>query len=130
MQDPLFQLLGDGTTDFSNKVLDGTFNSPDNTDQYTQELFQALKRLPDAGNIETTAITREIFQSGWRKMKERTSAGISGIHFGHLKACALDNVLSDFESSLSNVSYISGYSPNSWKNGGNVMIHKKKCTRT
>ena len=58
-------------------------------------------------------------------MKERTSAGISGIHFGHLKACALDNVLSDFESSLSNVSYISGYSPNSWKNGGNVMIHKK-----
>ena len=45
MQDPLYQLLGDGTTDFINRVLDSTFTSSDNTNQYTQELFQALKQL-------------------------------------------------------------------------------------
>ena len=33
-------------------------------------------------------ITKGVFQDGWNKMKERTSAGISGIHFGQLNESA------------------------------------------
>ena len=52
-------------------------------------------------------------------MKERISDRISGIHFGHVKACALDDILSGFEESLSNISYISGFSTTSEKKGVN-----------
>ena len=43
MQDPICHLLGDGTTEFSNEMFDGTFTALDNTDLYTQELLQALR---------------------------------------------------------------------------------------
>ena len=125
MQYPLYQLLGNGSKAFCKEILGKTFEAPEGIDQHTHELLQALQRYPKATNIGITEITRETFQVGWKKIIERTSAGISGIHFGHLKACALDDILSDFEVSFSNTSFISGYSPMPWKKGINVMIHKK-----
>ena len=58
-------------------------------------------------------------------MNESTSAGISGLHFGHLKTCAEDNLLSHFESSVSNIPYSTGYSPKSWQESIIVMIKKR-----
>ena len=57
-------------------------------------------------------------------MKERTSVGISDIHFGQMKSCTKDPFLTDFESSLANVPYSTGYSPLNWKVGVSVMINK------
>ena len=51
-------------------------------------------------------------------MKERTSAGISGLHFVHLKACSQSPFLSHFEASLSHIPYTTGYAPEDWE------IHK------
>jgi hypothetical protein len=66
-----------------------------------------------------------MFREGWRKMKEQTSAGISGLHFGHLKSCATDNFLSEYESCVSHIPFATGYSPLPWQYVVNVMIRKK-----
>ena len=58
-------------------------------------------------------------------MKEKTSAGISGLHFGHLKTCASDPLLTDVETLIANIPYTTGYTPKPWKTGVSVMIHKK-----
>jgi hypothetical protein len=60
-----------------------------------------------------------------KKMKGYTSSGISGLHFGHLKSCAMNDFTANFESSLSHLPYLTGYSPNDWNFGVNVMIQKK-----
>jgi hypothetical protein len=71
-------------------------------------------------------MTTKEFQTGWKRMKEKTSAGISGIHFGHMKSCAQDEFLSNFEASLAQVPYVTGQSPSSWQVGVNVMIQKRQ----
>lgn len=63
-------------------------------------------------------------------MKEKTSAGISGLHFGHLKACASSALLSDFEATLAHIPYSTGYSPQGWKQSVNVMLEKGKGVLT
>ena len=42
-----------------------------------------------------------------------------------MKTCAKDNLLSDFESSISNVPLITGYSPSLWQESIIVMIKKR-----
>ena len=58
-------------------------------------------------------------------MKEKTSAGISGLHFGHMKACAMDDTLTEIESQIANIAYTTGYAPTAWKTGVSVMLKKK-----
>jgi hypothetical protein len=43
-------------------------------------------------------------------MKERTSVGILGMHFGHFKVCALLEELADFEATIYHIPYAIGYS--------------------
>ena len=59
------------------------------------------------------------------KIKEKTSAGISGTHFGHLKVCAEDDQLAEMEASFSHIPFMSGFSPELWQYGVIVMIRKK-----
>ena len=66
-----------------------------------------------------------MFQDGWNKTKERTSAGISGMHFRQMKACTQADHLANFEASISNVAYTTSVSPTAWEKEVNVMIHKK-----
>ena len=40
-------------------------------------------------------ITKEDFQHYWRRMKERTASSFSGRHFGHYKAAAHSDFLSE-----------------------------------
>ena len=58
-------------------------------------------------------------------MKERTSTGISGIHFGYLKACALEDELVDFEAVIYHIPCATGYSLQEWRQGINTIIEKK-----
>jgi hypothetical protein len=39
----------------------------------------------------------EEFINNWTKMKESISSGISGVYFGHLKACANSAILANFK---------------------------------
>ena len=106
MQEPLFSLLGLGTTSSCKEILNNTFRAPTKADQYTTELLHCLRRHPNSPQKIDTVITKEVFQEGWTKMKERTAAGISGLHFGQMKACAQSDQLANFEASISNVANI------------------------
>ena len=59
-------------------------------------------------------------------MNEYTSAGLSGIHFGHLKSCAKDQFLSSFEASLAQIAFGSGTPAESWTTSVICMIKKKQ----
>jgi hypothetical protein len=58
-------------------------------------------------------------------MKEKMSAVISGLNFGHMKACTQNAFLSSFEASLAQIPFITGQSQSSWQYVVNVMIQKR-----
>ena len=127
MQHPLLEHLGHNLTSVSlNEILRGNIELPPGTNRYKRELLQEMRQVdtltyPAPAPIVTTSDFRE----GWGEMKERTSSGISGLHFGHMKAVACDPRLSDFEVTLAHLPYCSGYVPKSWRKGICCMLKKK-----
>ena len=59
-------------------------------------------------------------------MRERTSTGLMGIYFGHIKAYALSPKLEDFEAIMSYISFCIGYSFLDQKTLINTIIKKKR----
>ena len=64
MQEPLFSLLGLGTTSSCKEILNNTFRAPTEADQYTIELLHFLRRHPNAPKKYDIVITKEVFQEG------------------------------------------------------------------
>ena len=126
-REPIKSLLGRyGDTDFCERVLNGDAPIPEGTPQYVEELFTQLRYDREAIKDQVSLkITTKEFQNGWKKMIESTSAGQSGIHFGNFIACADDNNLSKFESSIVQIPFVTGYLPYPWKEGSIVMIKKR-----
>ena len=58
-------------------------------------------------------------------MNEHTASGLSGLHFGHLKACAQDKILTHFESLISHIPFSTGFSPKFWQQSIITMIKKR-----
>ena len=106
-------------------ILNGTYEPPDDVDEYTKEYLRHLKKPLNIVNPPEAIITTDDYQQVWKKSKERTSAGISGIHFGHMKACAEDDTLAAFEATMCHIPYTTGYSPSGWKKSVSVMLLKK-----
>ena len=127
MVEPMRSELGyDSNTKAGLEILQGIYTPPPGVDNYTKELLIQLKKAELIYPAPSATLTKKIFQEGWKVMKETTSAGsITGLHFGHLKACASDQFLSEFESSISHIPYSTGYTPKSWQYGVNVMLKKK-----
>ena len=125
MTTPLLNDLGYmGTTKQCEDILNGSYVVPPHSNKYAQEFFDQFKQVNPVHKPSSHLSTSQ-FKSGWNKMKEKTSSGISGLHFGHMKTCAKNRFLTNVESAISNVPFSSGYSPRAWRKGINVMIHKK-----
>ena len=117
--------LGNG--DGANKILQGNYIPKDNLEEDTIEFIKHLAvptEVSQSKPISTTISTDE-WQWRWKKIKENTSSGISGIHFGHMKTAATDDILSEFEANIANIPFQSGYLPKRWKKGTNVFLRKK-----
>jgi hypothetical protein len=127
MQEPLLDDIGYlGTSDSCEKILDGTYQPPRGTNVYTRELLEHMKRLPISHIYPHAGISTSMFKEGWKKIKEQTSAAsISGVTFGHMKACAQDDFLAEFEAAMANLPYATGFSPDQWQKGITLMIRKK-----
>ena len=115
----------DGTSEVCQQILDGVYIPPPGTDEYTCAYLKELQRPAIIQQTPTANIDTPTFQSGWKKINENISAGLTGIHFGHMKACAMDDLLSDFEATICHIPYNTGYSPEDWKSSLNTMIPKK-----
>ena len=126
MTDPLRSAIGYNSNSSNiEAILDGTFVVPNEAPAFAQEFFNQFQRAEVHAPLAKNHLDRHTFCTGWKKMKEKTSSGISGLHFGHMKACAQDKLLSRFETTLGNIPFSTGYSPPEWRTGVSVMIHKK-----
>jgi len=123
-QSPLWEIFGElgiccHTFD---EVLEGTFLIPDMCDRYTKQVLQHLQQPPEAP--ETRLPTLEKYIYGWSHAKEEISSSYSTIHFGHYVAGAQDELIAHFNAQLAMLLAATGYSPNHWQHGLNMMLEK------
>ncbi len=128
MTDPLLSIFGHlGETEAVQQVLDGTFHVPAEVDEYTSKFIMAM-RMPDAiRHLPRCSrfLSTATHINGWKKAKERTSSGISGLHFGTYKARLEDPLLAAFDASMRSVAYSTGFVYDRWKFGIDVELIKK-----
>lgn len=70
-------------------------------------------------------ITTSEFQDYWCRVREKTSSSPSGRHFGHWKAVARSNDLSDLFSKMISLPAETGYSPQRWRQRLECSLEKK-----
>jgi hypothetical protein len=71
-------------------------------------------------------ITREEYKHSWKRTREFTTTGRSGLHFGHMKASCQDEQTSDTDRLFLMISLESGYSLRRWHQGIDFCIPKKE----
>jgi hypothetical protein len=90
-QGQLFDDLGFmGDTKCAQKILEGTYEYPPDTDKWTKKILQQAQMMSSqmSGTEIATMITMEDFQNYWQWVDERTLSSFRGITFSHYKAAA------------------------------------------
>jgi hypothetical protein len=108
-------------------ILQGTYTFPAETDEYTREFLNTIQAsAPRDPRLRISCeITKEDFQKYWKKTKERTSSSISGLHYGHYKAAASNDTLSEIHALMTELA-VTGASPFArWEKGLSCMLEKK-----
>jgi hypothetical protein len=127
MMEPLRSELGFlGTTEAARQILAGTYVPPPGVDEMTRQFLSALQATaplhPD--NRISCEITRQDFQQHWRRAKERTSSSLSGLHYGHYKAAAQSDYLSEIHAIMTELAVTGGTPLERWQSGLSVMLEK------
>ena len=127
---PLADLVGPlGTGPMAEAILQGNFMIPAGVDPWAAKLIPHLARPKEVAQLQkrrNEGISTESHCDGWRKAKERTASGRSGITFAHFKAGADDDQIAAFETIMTSIPYETGISPRRWQQGIDVMLEKKK----
>ena len=112
-------------------ILNGTYICPERVDAYTKNFIASLQittPINPADFIPNT-VSLQDYQVHWKWSKECTSSSISGLHFGHWKAAAESDFLSELHALFTDIVVSTGYSPIRWQQGLLVMLEKKKGVR-
>jgi hypothetical protein len=112
-----------GMNEFSNEILAGTATVPEEADIFARKLIEQLKR-PDGVTQMDIGLHVEEYRDGWRKVRENTASGMSGIHFGHFKTHEKDLLLATLDAVLAQIPFELGFSPKRWRQGVEVMLLK------
>jgi hypothetical protein len=109
------------------QVLQGCYQVPDGTKPYTRLLLDQLyvpwevtKMTPISLEIPTNE-----HKNAWRKQNEETASEPTSLAFNHYKAAAKDPTLADFDATMRNIPYATGFAPELWQNITDVEILKK-----
>jgi hypothetical protein len=128
LQEPLLSALGHSANNANaDALLQGTYAIPDEVDEYAKLVLAHVKAprpILDRGTCSSNITTAD-HMAGWKKAKEKTSAGLSGLHFGMFKAQARYPVLAALDASMRNVAYVTGYTYERWKTGIDVQLLKR-----
>lgn len=121
------QLLGwTADSEYSRNILQTGISPPQLHEEI--KIMVPFLQTPDTiamqGLVDAT-INEEDFISGWKKTKEFTATGKSGVHFGHFKASIQNQTIMDIDRKLAEVSLKYGYSLTRWQQGTDIMIPKK-----
>lgn len=126
-QGVLYDLLGTyADTDAAMQILEGTFAPPPDADGPILIILEEIARiwrLIGEGEV-SVAISQEDYQYYWRRVKERTSSSLSGLHFGHYKSIATDDELSNILARKLSLISSTGSAPERWARGLSVMLEK------
>jgi hypothetical protein len=126
--EPLATLAGPfGNSEASKQILSGKFQSPQGTDFWATQLIPFLKQ--EITTSELRPLSMDEYIAGWKRVREKTSAGPSGITIPHFKAHGRSKYLSEIDTIMANLPYIYGFSPQRWKKGLDVMLEKKPGVR-
>jgi hypothetical protein len=122
--EPLLSLIGNlGTTPTSEQILQGVLRPPPTLDEWAAKLIPFLKQvLPTADPID---LTPEQYAASWKRVKEKTSAGPSGLTIPHMKAHGISHLVTEVDTIMANLPYRYGFSPKRWRKGLDVMLEKK-----
>jgi hypothetical protein len=113
MQEPLVSKLGYlGNTEAAKQILNGTYVCPNGVNLPTQQFpssLQVMTPITDSNQI-VPSVSREDFQQYRKASHEQTSSTYSQIHFGHWKANADCNFLSEIHALFTNIVISTGHS--------------------
>jgi hypothetical protein len=128
MVPPLSEDIGlYGTGPNADAILQGTYVIPPGTDYWAAELIRHLRMDERVASnpAVSLSIPTALHQAGWKRSREKTSSGPSGIHFGHFIAGTSHPLLADFDACMANIPYATGYAPLRWRRGTDVELLKK-----
>jgi len=124
LTEPLLSIFGETGTkkrEFR-QVLEGTFKVPATCDRLTQQFLLAVRRPRKVQEVTQRSETE--YLQGWRKARESTSSSMSGIHFGHYIAGTFNPEILIINRTMADIPLTTGYSPDRWKHGLNVLLEK------
>jgi hypothetical protein len=115
MQEPLSSAFGfTNSTQATQEVLQGTFQCPADVDKHARLLLENLQQVPMVPSpfqfAPRTHISLDDHIKGRKQAREKTSSGISGLHFGMFKAHLQVPALAALDASMRSVAYSTGYS--------------------
>jgi hypothetical protein len=127
MIDPLRTRVGYlGIGKGAQEILNGTFICPAGVSPHAARLIQGLKRIDGTAKMPShTGMPTSEYQQGWKRTREKTSAGTSTLTFGHCKAGALDPSIIEFEAAMAFIPMRHGYAYKGWRKGTDVELLKK-----
>jgi hypothetical protein len=105
-----------GVTEAARAILEGTYQIPPGVNEYTTDLLHQLCRDPRVLQRPPilTSITNDQYVEAWRRQKEDTSSGPSGMHFGIFKAGTYRPYMAEFDASMLSFPLETGHSPSCW----------------
>jgi hypothetical protein len=113
-------------------ILNGTYVPPAGVDRFAAEWISHLAwACPDSDRHAPTSIFRACGIStaehiaSWKYSREHTAPGHSGLHPAHWKTSCQDPYLASMDASWANYPLLSGYSPERWRHGVDILIPKK-----
>ena len=104
-------------------ILHDKIEPPPDTGEATCMLLKEIARIweeMEAGNVDIV-VTKDDFQYYWKRAKERTSSSFSGYHFGHYKAVAYSDALSEVHALHTSLILQTVLAPERWARGLLVM---------
>ena len=106
-----------GITEASKQILVGTYVCPLGVDDFTRDFLSCLQisqNIPPGDGIRTS-ITKDDFQRYWQKAWECTSSSVLGLHFGHYKVVARNDLLSEMHAVFTDIMVTTCFSPTRWQ---------------
>ena len=82
-----------------------------------------IRKLMKDGEVDIV-ITEEDFRHYWRRARERTASSFSKLHFGHYKAAAYSQYMSEVHALKLSLIAQTGSAPERWARGLSVMLEK------
>jgi hypothetical protein len=126
--EPLLSAVGAlGFGPASGQILRGNFTPTQEIDPWAVKLIPFLQQEIQQAPIEK--LSKEEYAEGWRKVKERTSSGPSGVTIPHMKAHGQVPYLAEADALMAHLPYLHGFSPERWKKGLDIMLEKKPGVR-